>query len=394
MVAAGFGGAWPILSRVPHVATPTGSCRPTATVPVGALRVLVLTPYPLRRAPSQRFRWEQYIEPLAARGIDLEPSSFLDDPGMDIVHRAGSWRAKAAATLSGSLRRVRDAVHARSYDLVLVHRESCPLGPAWVEPLLSSLRVPYAFEFDDAIYLPAASEANHRLARLKFPGKTASVVRRASLVVAGNDDLATWARAFNEDVVVVPTTIDTDAYHAPDRHQQPLCIGWSGSPSTIQHLAGIAPVLAELQRERNVRLRVIGDPRYAMSGARVEAVPWQAATEVHDLSEIDIGVMPLPDDEWARGKCGLKALQYMALGIPTVVSPVGVNRKIARDDAALMAETSEEWGAVLRALLDDPELRARVGQAGRRRVQLEYSVNAGLPLWEQALRRAASKPTG
>jgi glycosyltransferase involved in cell wall biosynthesis len=352
--------------------------------------VLVLAPYPLDRAPSQRFRWEQYVEPLRARGIFLEPSSFLDDHGLDVAHKAGKWPEKAAATLAGGWRRLRDVCVARRYDLVLVHREALPVGLASVERLVTMLGVPYAFDFDDAIYLGAASAANQRLAWLRGAHKTATVARRASLVLAGNEHLAHWARALGARAVVVPTTIDTEAYR-PDgaKADGPLCVGWSGSATTIEHLRLLEPTLRELQRERGIQIRVIGDPTYSLDGAAVDVLPWRAESEVADLRPIDIGVMPLPDDEWARGKCGLKALQYMALGIPTVVSPVGVNGHIARDGAALLASTPGEWAATLRRLLDEPRLRAEVGAAGRARVQQEYSVSATLPAWEHALRTAA-----
>jgi glycosyltransferase involved in cell wall biosynthesis len=359
------------------------------------VRVLVIAPYPLERAPSQRFRWEQYIRPLEQRGISLEPSSFLDASGMDVVHRPRAWAGKMGATVAGIKRRLRDAIAARSYDLVLVHRESAPIGPAWLEPLLRRIGVPYAFDFDDAVYLPAASEANRHLAWLKGAGKTARVIRSASLVLAGNEHLADWAARFTTRVVVVPTTIDTDAYVPVHRsNTTPLCIGWSGSPPTLTHLRLIEPVLRELQSEREIRIRVIGDATYRMEGATVEALDWSAETEVQDLSEIDIGVMPLPDDEWARGKCGLKALQYMALGIPTVVSPVGVNQEIARDGAALVASTDAEWHEALRRLVDDPDLRSTIGRSGRARVERDYSVRATLPRWEQALRSAAGDRHG
>jgi glycosyltransferase involved in cell wall biosynthesis len=355
------------------------------------MRVLVLTPYPLGRAPSQRFRWEQYVEPLRARGILLEPSSFLDDHGMDVVHVPGAWPAKAAATFTGALRRLRDTIVARRYDLVLVHRESLPVGVAWVEQILRAIRMPYAFDFDDAIYLAAVSEANRRASWLKGARKTVSVVENAGLVLAGNEHLRDWTLGYTPRVVVVPTTIDTNAYRPVCRRgAAPLCVGWSGSMSTIEHLKLLEPVLSQLQREREIRIRVIGDPSYTIEGAVIEALPWREASEIDDLAAIDIGVMPLPDDEWARGKCGLKALQYMALGIPTVLSPVGVNRKIARDGAAILAATSPEWATTLRALIDDEELRARVGGAGRVRVEREYSVEATLPLWEHALRDAAA----
>lgn len=330
------------------------------------------------------------MNPLQTRGITLEPSSYLTDRGMDVIHLNGAWRAKAGVAAAGTARRVRDAVKAKGYDLVLVHRESAAIGPAWVERILRPVGVPYAFDFDDAIYLPASSEANRRFTWLKQAGKTAAVVRNASLVIAGNAHLAEWARRQGGRAVVIPTAIDTDAYRPTTASGDPVCIGWTGSPSTIQHLELLAPTLAQLQRERGIRIRVIGDPSYQMAGAQAEVLRWSAASEIADLSGVDIGVMPLPDDEWARGKCGLKALQYMALGIPTVVSPVGVNREIARDGAAITAQTADEWALVLRTLIDDPELRARVGRHGRARVEQEYSVEATLPQWEQALRMAAT----
>lgn len=360
----------------------------------GDLRVLVLAPYPLDRAPSQRFRWEQYIEPLQARGIRLEPSSFLGSEGMEVAHLQGRWAAKAGVIARGLRRRLSDMVAARQYDLVLVHRESLPIGPAWFERTLARLGVPYAFDFDDAIFLPAASEANRRFARLKSPHKTEAAVRGARLVLAGNRYLADWAETYTPRVTVVPTTIDTGVYRAArSSNESPICVGWSGSSTTITHLRLLEPVLREIQRERGVELRVIGDRSYRIAGARVEVLEWKAASEVADLQRIDIGVMPLPDDQWSRGKCGLKALQYMALGIPTILSPVGVNREIARDGAALLADGEDQWVDALRRLIDDPALRSSVGEAGRARVEQDYSVNAMLPTWEHVLREAA-KPLG
>ena len=354
------------------------------------VRVLVLAPYPLERAPSQRFRWEQYIGLLREHGIFLEPSCFLNDRGMDIVHLQGAWGKKALATFGGMLRRLRDVIVARRYDLVFVHRESVPMGPAWVEWILDAIGVPYVFDFDDAIYMGDTSEANRRLSWLTSAYRTETVVEKANLVLAGNAHLAEWAKHFTSRVVVVPTTIDTDKYQPiTHRKEGPLCVGWTGSMSTIEHLNLLGPVLRDLQRDRGIRIRVIGDPSYRIDGATVEALAWSAATELEALSAIDVGIMPLPDEEWARGKCGLKALQYMALGIPTVLSPVGVNRQIARDGAALLAETVAEWGGVLRGVIDDSDLRASIGNAGRVRVEREFSITATLPLWTSALRDAA-----
>jgi glycosyltransferase involved in cell wall biosynthesis len=162
--------------------------------------------------------------------------------------------------------------------------------------------------------------------------------------------------------------------------------------STIPHLELIAPVLRELQLEEQIRIRVIGYPPFGIPGATIESLPWRRERELEDLRPLDIGVMPLPDDEWARGKCGFKALQYMALGIPTVLSPVGVNVSIAQGGAAVLASTAQEWKDALRSLIRDPVRRSELGAAGRRRVEDAYSMRTVLPVLERVLRDSASTP--
>jgi glycosyltransferase involved in cell wall biosynthesis len=342
--------------------------------------------------PGQRFRFEQYVSALAGEGIELEVSSLFDVDTVRIIHTPGHTLRKVGALGRGLAVRLRDLAGLRRYDLAFVFREAYPLGPALLERAVRRLGIPYVFDFDDAIYLRNASAANRFVAPLKFPGRVAAIVRGAALTIAGNEHLARWAGAHNARVRIIPTTIDTDLYRPRPRQRADhrVCIGWSGSSTTVPHLRTIAPVLARLARDEGVRLRVIGDDRFRIPGVPVEAVPWRVETELEDLGELDIGVMPLPDDEWARGKCGLKALQYMALGIPAVLSPVGVDERIARGGAALLASSPEEWESTLRRLVHDPELRERIGSAGRRRVEEEYSLRANLPRYVEALREAAA----
>jgi glycosyltransferase involved in cell wall biosynthesis len=353
-------------------------------------RVLLLAPYPLRTTPSQRFRFEQYIEPLRTLGIDCEVRPLLDPETVKILYRPGYLARKAGVVLRGALARLRDLASARSFDAVFVHREAYPLGYPLVERLLGVLGLPYLFDFDDAIYLSNASAANRFIAPLKFAQKTAVIAKHAALVIAGNQHLAQWARQFNQNVQVIPTTIDTQRYApVPRRREGPLCLGWSGSVTTIEHLRPLSPVLRRLQQQHGVRLRVIGDPSFSIEGASVEALSWSEDREVDDLSQLDIGVMPLPDEEWARGKCGLKALQYMGLGIPTVMSPVGVNSEIASGGAAQLASTEAEWESILTGLLRDETARLALGKAGRQRVIERYSIEANLPAYAEAIRRVA-----
>jgi glycosyltransferase involved in cell wall biosynthesis len=353
------------------------------------MRVLLLAPYPLRMIPSQRYRFEQYLSLFEANGVEVEVRSLLDADTTKVLYKPGYVKEKVASVLRGAFGRVRDLFDARSFDVVFVHREAFPLGYPFVERALAALQRPYIFDFDDAIYMANTSEANRFIAPLKFAQKTEVIVKHASLVIAGNPHLAAWASHFNQHVTVIPTTIDTDIYQTKKiKKEGRLCLGWSGSTTTIAHLAPYSGLLREMQKNFDLRLRVIGDPSFRIEGAEVESIPWREETEVQDVQELDIGIMPLPDEDWAKGKCGLKALQYMAAGIATVMSPVGVNSEIAEGGAAMLASSFSDWEMTLTALLSDPNARERLGINGRKRVEEKYSVKANLPLYLEALHRA------
>jgi glycosyltransferase involved in cell wall biosynthesis len=248
------------------------------------------------------------------------------------------------------------------------------------------------FDFDDAIFLRYKSPANGYLSYLKFCGKTKRLCRNAREVMAGNEYLASWASRHNERVNVVPTTIDTDSYRPELRRPSESLptIGWTGSHSTRAHLELAVPALEKLAARRRFRFVAIGAEAPPVAGAAVESRPWRAASEVGDLADIDVGIMPLPDDPWCRGKCGFKALQYMGLAIPAVVSPVGANTRIVTHGRnGFWAATEGEWVSVLDRLLDDRDLRARVGQEGRRTVEELYSARVVAPFVSEIFRRAA-----
>ncbi len=351
------------------------------------MRILLLAPYPLGKVASQRFRFEQYLDPLAERGIDIHVHPLLDEPTARVLYQRGHVPAKSLAVVRGAVKRLTDLISAQRYQAVFIHREAFPLGYPIVERLLSVLRIPYIFDFDDAIYLANTSDANRWVAPLKYPAKTQTTVRHASLVLAGNRHLAGWAQSFNDEVRILPTTIDTELYLPRERQRRErVCVGWSGSLTTIEHLRPLGGVLANLQRSHGIRIKVIGDPSFSLPGAKVEALAWQESSELTELADIDIGIMPLPDDDWARGKCGFKALQYMGLGIPAVISPVGVNVEIARDGAARLASGEQQWREVLTELIEDPECRLAQGRRGRRRVEDEYSVRAHVEGYVDAIR--------
>jgi glycosyltransferase involved in cell wall biosynthesis len=308
---------------------------------------------------------------------------------MDLLYEPGHVAAKAQEVLRGYVKRLASAILPGSADVIFVYREAALLGPAWIEQVFG-LRRPLVFDFDDAIYLTDTSQANAWSRRLKSVTKVERICRVARHVTVGNEFLARYAKDWAREVTVIPSTIDTDVYQTQPRAQNhvPL-VGWTGSVTTVPYLMALAPALRRLREKREFELRVIG-AKVDIEGLAVHCHPWRSETEPDDLRALDVGLMPLPDDEWSRGKCGMKALQYMALGIPPVVSPVGVNTTIVRDGVnGFYARTEEEWIDRIAVLLEDEPLRRSLGQEARRTVEESYSARAHAPRMARVLREAA-----
>jgi glycosyltransferase involved in cell wall biosynthesis len=351
--------------------------------------VLALVPYATGRAPGQRYRIEQWAPLLRQYGVDVTFSPFLSWRGTDLLHEPGYLTLKAREMLRGYVKRLTGALASASSDVIFIYREAALLGPAWIERLLA-LRRPVVFDFDDAIYLTDTSQANAWSRRFKSGAKVETICRVARHVTVGNEFLARYAMERAREVSVVPSTIDTDVYQIRPRAQNcvPL-IGWTGSLTTVPYLVALAPALRRLRQKLDFELRVIG-AKIEIEGLTVHCLPWRAETEPDDLRALDVGLMPLPDDEWSRGKCGMKALQYMALGISPVVSPVGVNATIVRDGVSgFHARAEEEWIDRIALLLEDEPLRRSLGQEARRTVEESYSARAHAPRIAKVLREAA-----
>jgi glycosyltransferase involved in cell wall biosynthesis len=343
--------------------------------------VLVVSVHPPGRLPSLRFRFEQYVPFLREHGFKTTFSPVMRPDEYDAFYRGSHYIRMALMTGRGMLSRLGDVLRASEYDVVVVQREAIQLGTAMIERGFRRSSARLLFDFDDAIWLRDVSEANRRLAWLKRPAKTPKIIGMSDMVFAGNEFLRDYARRFNPNVKLVPTTIDT-AYHvrrAPRRDASRLCVGWTGSTTTIRHFGLVVPALRRLRARfgERVHFKVIGDGRYVNEELGVRGCDWDLNTEIRELSEIDIGLMPLPDDEWSKGKCGLKALQFMALETPTVMSPVGVNTNIVEDGRnGFLATSEDEWLEKLSRLVESRELRDRMGKAARATVVREYSVES------------------
>jgi glycosyltransferase involved in cell wall biosynthesis len=353
-----------------------------------AIRVCGLVPYPLGTTPSQRFRLEQWAARLHDSGIALDLIPFADSRLLHLLRQPGRLAAKMLAFGAAFVRRLTALVAAPRYDAVVIHRAVCLAGPALPERLLRLFHRPIIFDFDDAVFLLHTSSANRRFGWLKCPRKTETLCRLSTHVVAGNAGLADYASRFNANVTVVPSSVDTDHYRPGSRNNGArVVVGWTGSSTSQTHLEQFAPVLRDLTAHSDVELRVHSDRAPDLPGVRFVWRPWSAETELAELSAFDIGIMPMPDDPWARGKCAMKALLYMAMGVPAVCSPVGTNRTlIQHGENGVLAATPEDWLTSLRELIENAALRRRLGDAGRNTVEERYSARTCAASFGQLIR--------
>jgi glycosyltransferase involved in cell wall biosynthesis len=346
-------------------------------------RVLFLTPYPYGTAPGQRFRYEQYLPMLAENGIDYRLSSFIGYATWQILYKKGLLARKAWGIFLGFIKRLLILPAVARYDFIFIFREASPIGPPIFEWLIARVfRKKIIYDFDDAIWLPNTSDNNRIVAGIKWHSKVEYICRWSYKVSCGNAYLADYARQFNKNVVLNPTTIDTANYHnqIKDQNTGKFTIGWTGTHSTIQYLDMIVPVLKKLEQQYDFTFMVISNAPPAFELRSLKYAKWSKDTEIDDLMQFNIGIMPLTDDPWARGKCGFKALQYMSLGIPAVVSPVGVNTEIVDDKInGLICHDAKEWEQAILSLITDRNLTIRLGQKARKKIEDKYSVISNTP---------------
>lgn len=344
-------------------------------------KILFVAQHRPDRSPSQRFRFEQYLSFLKSRGFDYDFSYLIDESDDKVFYRPGNLFRKSYIFLKAAFKRFNDVFKADGYDVIYVQREAFMTGSSWFEKRYSHSKAALVFDFDDAIWNHDVSEGNKSFAWLKDASKTKRIIAFSDLIIAGNPYLADYASQFNSNVLIIPTTIDTEEYRPkPDSTDAgKVVIGWSGSITTIKHFELAIPFLTALKSKygSQIEIAVVGDGSYRNSSLDIVGKPWNKTTELADLAGFDIGIMPIPNDDWSKGKCGLKGLQYMALSIPAVMSPVGVNCDIIQDGSnGFLADTTDEWVEKVSRLIESKELRSKLGAAARKTVVEHYSVES------------------
>ena len=348
------------------------------------MKILFITPYPEGQAPSQRFRFEQYFGVLKEHGHSFRVSSFLSRRAWGILYKPGHNFQKILALFRGYFRRLFDLIGLFRYDVVFIHREASPFGIPWFEWAVTHVfRKHTIYDFDDAIWIPNASETNRKLTMMfKRFSNPVDICRWVSVVSVGNKYLAEFASRYNPNVVINPTTIDTDHLHkeTSSHDGKRFVIGWTGSHSTVQYLDSLYPVLKRLGGKHDFEFHVICDVPPKFSLKSMKFIRWTKEHEIDDLMKLNVGIMPLPADVWARGKCGFKALQYMALGIPALVSDVGVNAEIVdHGKNGLVCRSEEDWYHGLDRLMSDPQFLKTLSANARPKIVSQYSTRSNSP---------------
>lgn len=344
-------------------------------------KVLFICLHRPHRSPSQRYRFEQYIGFLSKNGFDCRHVFLLNQKEDKTFYAKGKVFKKALILLK-SLCVLTKHTFLRKYDITFVQREAFMLGTSFFERKMAK-RSKLIYDLDDAIWVKQTGtikSENKLFHFLKNPGKTNEIIQSAAMVFAGNQYIANHAKKYNPNVKVIPTTIDTDEYQLVEKNEaKRVCIGWSGSFSTIIHFEYVLDALGQLKDKYGdaIYFSVIGDGGFENKKLEIKGKAWSKELELSYFSEIDIGIMPLPNDEWTKGKCGFKALLYMSFGIPAVVSPVGVNTEIVEDGInGYFARSTQEWVDKISLLVDDAMLRKRMGELGRKVVVDQYSTKS------------------
>ncbi|MGI9069495.1 MAG: glycosyltransferase family 4 protein [Pyrinomonadaceae bacterium] len=343
------------------------------------MNVLTLIPNRYGFPPGQRSSievWENVLKPV---GIHLHYAPFESERLRQIIYRSGHQLEKAAEMIRGYVERLRLLRNLQDYDAVFVYREAALLGPAFLEKMIVRRGKPIIYIIDDPLYVPYRSPSNGYLSYLKFFGKVADICRLSAVVIVNSTHHRQFAEQYNKNIWQIPAIVDTKQYvFRPETlDTERVCIGWSGSPTTVGNLRLVADALRELSPRVDHNVHLIGGTSFDLPGVRYTAQMWSAETEVADLRKMQVGMVPVPVNEWNKRKFFMKSAQYMALGIPPVATPIGSNPEvIEHGGTGFLADTTEQWVEYLELLIRDRDLRLRMSHKAAQVAQERFSLEA------------------
>lgn len=343
------------------------------------IKVLFISPYPIE-GPSFRYRVYQYFDFFKKNGINCFSRPFMSSQFYKIIYQRGHKLEKCIYFLKASFSRFIDFFRAFKYDIVFIHLEAYPIGPPLLELFWFFSGKTIIYDLDDALYLCNSNIKNPLVKLLKFNRKIGLIVKLSKEVIVCNDYLKNYALRFkqSDSVHVIPTSLDTAKFSPSEKkydHTKPV-IGWIGSHSTSVYLLRLIGVFERLSQKYSFVLKIVGSNiQFKINNIEVINKEWDLGTEIEDFQSLDIGVYPLPDDEWIKGKTGFKTIQYMAMGVPCVVSDVGRNKEIVIEGQnGFLAHTDQDWIHKLSRIIEDDQIRKRFSYAGRKLVEEKFSL--------------------
>lgn len=343
-------------------------------------KILFVSPYPKDKAPSQRLKYEQYYPIFNESGFQVFENSFMSLHLWAILYKKGFFLKKTVLTLAGYIRRYMLLFKVKNYDIIYVHLWGTPFGTTLYERVLRKLSNKLVYDIDDMIFLKDTNEANKISKLIKGKSKSIYLIKAADHVITCTQKLDDFVKQYNPKTTNISSTVDTgQRYKAKEKYDlnDEIVLGWSGSYTTSKYLYLLSDVFKSLAEKLSFKLIVLGDPTFRIDSVYVEAIHWSEELEIETLKKFDIGLYPLPDEPWVYGKSGLKAIQYMALGIPTIATGIGANFNIINDgDNGFLIPPGayDLWEDRILKLLNDSPLRSSIGRAGRKSIEEKYSL--------------------
>lgn len=359
-------------------------------------KILIICPHPVNYVPGQRLKYEQYFSNWSENGYEVTVKPFMSEKLQSIVYKEGHYATKIIETLKGYLQRTALLFSLQNYDLVYCFLWVTPFGLPLFEKLFCFFSKKVIYDIDDLVYTKStASKWYIRL--LKGYSKPIYLMRKAHHVITCTPYLDKFAQQYNPHTTDISSTVDTQLRYIPINaynNNKNLVIGWSGSHSTVRHLLTIENVLKKIQNKYpNVIIRAMGGTGIKVEGLVIESLAWREDIEISTLQTYDIGIYPLPDEEWVYGKSGLKAIQYMALGIPTVATAIGTNFRVIEDGiSGFLVTSEEEWIQRLSQLIENPDLRRQIGKKAREKIVNEFSIAANNYKYLSVFRQLTTSP--
>ena len=357
-------------------------------------KLLVICPYPVGVAPSQRLKYEQYFDAFREEGFEINVQPFASKKLWSIIYKKGNFIGKLLQTLLGYWSRFWLIFSLKKYDVVYIHLWVTPFFMPFYEWIYCSLAKKVVYDIDDLVYLSDnKSKANKTVGIFKSKKKPIYLMKHADHVITCTPYLDEFVRKFNTQTTDISSTVDTHKYIPVNRYENkhPIVLGWSGSTTTSKYFYLLKEVLLELSKKYPIKIIIMGNPNIQIDGLNIESLAWSESIELEVLQKFDIGLYPLHDEEWVLGKSGLKAIQYMALGVPTVATAIGANYRVIDDKVSgMLVNSHQEWVNALSALIESPELRKKIGEAGRKKIEQEFSIETNQKNYLNVLKKMVS----